>query len=252
MCGFMELKDKIKQGKDVYGTWCLVPSPELINVISKTGLDFVLIDMEHGLIDFAVLENMVLAAEAEGCEAIVRVSKNDESEILKALETGASGIIVPHIETVEDRKKAISFMKYPPLGIRGYSPFTRAGGYNHRLGHTTNENKRILTGILIEGESGIKNINSIIDDAELDIVYVGTYDISSSLGIAGDVTNKKVLDVLEKCTKKIRESGKVAGCLFHTPEELNYFKRIGINFLLYKVDVSMIHEGYSIVRKFKK
>ncbi len=248
----MKLKHKIKKEIDVYGTWCLIPSPELINVISKTGLDFVLIDMEHGLMDFNILESMVLAAEAEGCEAIIRVSSNDEIEILKALETGASGVIVPHIECVEDRKKVISFIKYPPLGVRGFSPFTRAGGYIPKLEHTNNENKRLLTGILIEGKNGIKHIRSIIDDPELDIIYIGTYDISASLGIAGDVTNEKVLIVLEKCTKIIREAGKSAGCLFHSPEELMYFKKIGINFLLYNVDVNLIHDGYSIINKFKE
>lgn len=248
----MKLKEKINKGKDVYGTWCLIPSPEVINIISKAGLDFVLIDMEHGLIDFTILEHMVIAAEAENCEAIIRVSTTDEIEILKALETGASGVIVPHVESVEDREKAMSFMKYPPLGMRGFSPFARAGGYTTKLNHTTNENKRILTGILIEGQNGIENIKEIIDDPELDIIYVGTYDISSSLGIAGDVNNEKVLEVLERCTKIIRESGKSAGCLFHSQEELSYFKKIGINFLLYKVDTSMIHNGYAKVKGFKE
>lgn len=248
----MKIKDLIKDGKEIYGTWCLIPSPELINIISKTGLDFVLLDMEHGLMDFTLLQQMVTAAEVEGCEALIRVSKNDESEILKALETGASGVIVPHIESVDDREKAISYMKYPPIGIRGFSPYARAGGYTPKLGITLKENERIITGILIEGKDGIENISSIIDDPELDIVYVGTYDISASLGIAGDVTNQKVLNVLERCTKIIRNAGKAAGCLFHSSDELKYFKKIGINFLLYKVDVSVVYDGFTVINQMKK
>ena len=126
----MNIKDRIRNGNVVYGTWCLLPSPEVINVLAKAGLDFVLIDMEHGPMDYALAQKMIMAAESEGCEAIIRVAKNDESDVLRALDIGASGVIVPHIESVSDRERAISYMKYPPLGIRGFSPYTRAGGFS--------------------------------------------------------------------------------------------------------------------------
>ncbi len=247
----MGLKKKLKDGKFVYGTWCLIPSPEVINILAKAGLDFVLIDMEHGPIDYTVAQHMIMAAESDGCEALIRVAKNDEADILRALDTGASGVIVPHIESVEDRKRAISFMKYAPVGIRGFSPYTRAGGYTSNPNYTIKENERILTGIIVEGKSGIKNIRDIINDPELDIVYVGTYDISVNLGIPGDVNNKKVLDVLERCAKTVRKTGKVAGCLFHSNNELKYFREIGIQLLAYKVDSSVLYDGFAFINKIK-
>lgn len=72
------LKEKIKQGKNVLGTWCDIPSPAVVNVIAKAGLDFVIIDMEHGVMDFKIAQEMVMAAECEGCEALIRVSQNEE------------------------------------------------------------------------------------------------------------------------------------------------------------------------------
>lgn len=232
----------------MYGTWCLIPSPEVINILAKAGLDFILIDMEHGSMDFALAQQMVMAAEADKCEAIIRVPRNDESDILRALDTGASGVIVPHVETVEDKNRAISYMKYPPIGTRGFSPYTRAGGYVSTPGHTDSENKKITTGIIIEGHKGLENFSAIIDDPELDIVYIGTYDLSAVLGIPGDVKNKKVLDVLEKCVKEINNKGKVAGCLFHSLDELKYFSELGIQFLAYKVDSNVLYEGFSFIK----
>lgn len=248
----MKLKERIKAGKAVYGTWCLIPSPEVINILAKSGLDFVLIDMEHGPTDYVLAQRMVMAAEAEGCKAVIRVAKNDEADVLRALDTGVSGVIVPHIETVEDRHRAISYMKYPPIGVRGFSPYTRAGCYASRPGHTINENKRIYTGIIIEGHKGLENFSAIIDEPELDLVYIGTYDLSVILGVPGDVKNRKVLDILEKCVKEVRNKGKVAGCLFHDVDELKYFSDLGIQFMAYKVDSSVLYDGFAFIKGIKE
>lgn len=247
----MNIKERLKDGSVVYGTWCLLPSPEVINVLAKAGLDFVLIDMEHGPMDYALAQKMIMAAESGGCEAIIRVAKNDEADVLRALDIGASGVIVPHIESVADRERAISYMKYPPLGIRGFSPYTRAGGFSSRPGHTVTTNKRVLTGIIIEGKEGLNNLAAILDDAELDIVYVGTYDLSVILGVPGEVKHEKVQKVLASCVKQIRSSGKVAGCLFHNPCELDYFINMGIQFLAYKVDSSVLYDGFAFIRGIK-
>ncbi|MFA4980525.1 MAG: aldolase/citrate lyase family protein [Sphingobacterium sp.] len=247
----MRIKERLNQSDFVYGTWCLIPSPEVINILAKAGLDFVLIDMEHGAADYVKAQLMIMAAEAEDCEAIIRVADNDEASILRALDIGASGVIVPHIESVEDREKAISYMKYPPLGVRGFSPYTRAGGYTSKKKHTVQENERILTGIIIEGKSGIKDIGKIIDDPQLDIVYIGTYDLSVSIGVPGDVSHPSVREILITCVDEIRRQGKFAGCLFHNGDELDFFKEIGIQFLAYKVDSKVLYDGFALINELK-
>ena len=244
------LKDRLRKGESVVGTWCVLPSVSVVNVLAKAGLDFIIIDMEHGPTDFHLASQMVMAAEVDGCEVIVRVSNNNESEILRALDIGASGVMVPHIERVEDREKAVSYIKYPPIGIRGFSPYTRAGGYTSRVEHTLVENKKTLSAIIVEGIKGIENIDRIIDDKEIDIVYIGTYDLSVALGIPGDVKNPKVMKMLERCVGEIQKMGKVAGGLFHTIDELKYFKAIGIQFLCYKVDTSVLFDSYNSIMKY--
>ena len=155
----MNLKEKLKNGQFVIGTWCILPSPQVINVLAKSGLDFVLIDMEHGPSGFEIAQNMIEAAVSEGCEAIIRVPNNDEVSVLRALDIGASGVIIPHIESVLDREKAMSYVKYPPIGIRGFSPYTKTGCYHSRPDHTKIENDRTLSGIIVEGMSGINNFD---------------------------------------------------------------------------------------------
>ena len=82
----MSIKNKLKLGEDVYGVWCVIPSPEVIGVISKSGLDFVIVDMEHGTMDYTIAQQMVVSAQSEKCDAIIRTPRNDESNILKSLD----------------------------------------------------------------------------------------------------------------------------------------------------------------------
>lgn len=241
------LKDRAKNGELLIGTWCILPSEQVISVLAKAGLDFVLIDMEHGAADFPSVARMIMAAEADGCEAIVRVSSNNESEILKALDLGASGIIVPHIESAADRKKALAFMKYPPQGIRGFSPYTRAGGYCMRPGQTAAANDKIMTGIIIESRLAVANLEEIINDPDLDIVYLGAYDLSVDLGIPGEVRNEKILKILEECARKITASGKIASGLFNSEDDLNFFKSAGIKLACYGVDTSILFQGFNLM-----
>lgn len=244
----ISLKKKLKEGKIVLGTWCEIPSPELINVLAKAGMDFVIIDMEHGAMDFQTAGKMVMAAEVEGTGSIIRVPKNDESSILRALEVRPEGVLVPHIDTAGDREKVTRAVKFPPLGNRSLNPYVRSGGYRSRPDFTKEENKRTLTGILIESEDGIKNVKSIIKDDNLDLVYLGSYDISVVLNCPGETKNPEVLSVLSKLTKIITGQKKTVGSMFHDKEELNYFQKLGMRFLCYKVDTSIVFDEISKIK----
>lgn len=240
----MNLKDKLEGGGEVLGSWAILPSPEAANVMIKAGLDFVLIDMEHGAADYVTAQRMVMAAEAAGGASVIRVGEHSESAVLKALDAGAGGVIVPHVSTPEDARRAVSYMLYPPEGERGYSPYTKAGGYMHSPGFVTRANAAVLKGVIVEGAAGIRNLDEILAVKGLDLIYVGTYDISSTLGIAGQTSDPRVLKVLEDSAAKIRKAGKAAGCLFKSEEELRYFREHGIRFLTYKVDTWVLYEEY--------
>lgn len=249
-----KLKRMLKDGKTVLGTWCILPSASAVNVLAVSGLDFVVIDMEHGPISYETAEDMVRAAESEDCTPIIRVPKNDESEILRGLDIGAHGIVVPHIESVEQRKMAIKGMKYAPIGERGFSPFTRAAGYapERTDEHTKKENEETMTVLIIEGEQGVKNLDSIIDDDNIDVVYFGLCDLSQALGIPGELDNPKLKAYVEECVKKVRSKNKAAGAFTTSMEQLRWFKEIGIQFITYSLDATELCRSFkNTIKEFK-
>ena len=244
------LKQKLKNGETVLGTWCELPSASVSNVIAKSGFDFLIIDMEHSTMDYKIAQQMVMAAEADDCEAIIRVSRNDESDILRALDTGALGIIVPHIESVDDGKKAVWCSKFSPLGKRSYNPYIRAGAYHVQDKDFFNkQNEKTLLAIILEGVNGLKNLEKIAAIPEIDVIYIGVYDLSVALGVPGDVKNKKVINALEDAVTKIKKKGKSVGGMIHNVDELKRFKEIGIQFIAYKVDTAIIYESFNTMRE---
>lgn len=254
------LKERLKSGEIVYGPWCVLPSPSVINVIASTGVDFVIIDMEHGPHDFETLENMIRAAEVTGCEALVRVATNEETIILKALDLGASGIIVPHIETKEDAERAISYAKYYPMGSRGFSPFTRAGGYS-LIGvsnHAEKQNEKTILILLIEGEGGFRHLDDILSITDLtnkiDGIYIGAYDLSQSLGMPGAVDNPVVRSSMADMIKKIRAKGITAGgYVAKNEDDITWMKDMGMQLITLLPDCTVLYhafeERYPSIRK---
>src|SRR6185295_10382916 len=101
-------KKRLSSGKTVLGTWCEVPSSIVANVIATTGLDFLIIDMEHGSMSYETAEQMCRAAEADDCWPIIRVTENREPTILRALEMGPQAILIPHVENADQARQAVS------------------------------------------------------------------------------------------------------------------------------------------------
>lgn len=211
------MKSLLREGGVVIGPWCTIASPSVVNVIAAAGLDFVIIDMEHGPHSFQTVEDMIRAAEAENCTPLVRVAKNDEALILNALDLGAQGVMIPHIESRADAELAVSYAKYYPLGRRGLSPFTRAGGYSlHNVqDHSQTQNEQTLVILVLEGKEGIASLDEILTlekiEDKVDIIYIGAYDLSQAVGLPGQVDHPEVRKHLEICIKKIKERGIAAG-----------------------------------------
>lgn len=244
------LKQKLKAGKFVLGTWCVIPSVVTADIISKAGLDFLIIDSEHGPINFETAQNMVMACESNGVSPIMRVGNIDEADILKALDIGVHGIQVPNVSNVNDIDRIIQYAKYPPVGKRGFSPFTRAGNYSlasaTSLTQTANENT--LVAINVEGIDAIERIDEILKNEYLDIVFVGLFDISKALGIPGKVDDPKVIKLLGEIAVKVNAAGKYVGTIATDVNRVREFIDIGIKYIVYLVDCDVLRKGYSDVK----
>jgi 4-hydroxy-2-oxoheptanedioate aldolase len=249
-----DLKRSLKQGKTVLGTWNILPSSSVVNVLAASGLDFVVIDMEHGPISYETAEDMVRAAEVEGCTPLIRVPRNDEAEILRALDIGAHGVVVPHIETAADREKAIKAIKYHPIGERGLSPFTRAGGYDPEdtAKHTERANAETMSVLIVEGQEGAKNLEAIIDDANVDVVYFGLCDLSQALGIPGQLDSPKLKEFVKDCVTKAKKKQIAVGAFTADMKMLKWFKEIGLQFITYSLDSTELCRAFKrTIKEFK-
>jgi len=246
-----KLKNLLKKGNIVYGPWCVIPSASVINVIAATGVDFVIIDMEHGPHNFQTVEDMVRAAETENCSPLVRVAKNDESLVLSALDVGACGVIVPHIESRADAERAISYAKYYPLGTRGFSPFTRAGKYSLlNVGdHAEKQNEKTVVILLLEGKGGIDNLDDILSikdiEKKIDVVYIGAYDLSQAIGYPGQVDHPQVMHQLKMCIQKIRKKGIAAGgYVAKNDSDIKWMTKMGMQFITLMPDCTILFHAF--------
>ncbi len=250
----MKLKEKLTNKDFVIGTWCDIPSSATANILAKAGLDFIIIDMEHGPMDFKVAQEMIFAAEADNCDALIRVASLSETHILRAMDLGGSGIVVPHIECEKDIDEVIMKCKFAPEGNRGFNPYVRSGNYNSRDNdYLARENRNKLVVAILEGLGGIENLDVITEKEGVDVIYIGVYDLSVALGVPGQVKSELVINNLKNAVKKINDKGKAAGAMIHDKGDIAKLKEIGVQFLVYKVDTSVLYDSYEkIVGEVRK
>jgi 4-hydroxy-2-oxoheptanedioate aldolase len=239
-------KQRLQKGEAVFGIWCIIPSGVVMNIIASAGFDFVIIDMEHGPAGFQAVEEMVRAAQSEGVSPLIRIGQINEEYILKALDIGAEGILTAHIGSKEEAFEAVSLSKYHPLGKRGFSPYTRAGGYSGGdiVRHCGLQNDRSVAGVLVEGASGVANFEDILSTPNLDLVYVGAYDLSQSLGVPGQVEHPQVRQTMETCMAKARSKGIAAGgYVAKNLDDIRWMLGIGMQFITYLPDCALFHSA---------
>lgn len=216
--------ERVRAGERVHGCYAFLPSPGAVEVLGRSGMDFVIIDQEHSRKDWSVVEDMVRAADASGMAALVRVAWNDEKEILHALETGVAGIVLPFVESADDVRRATSAMRYAPEGTRGTCTQTRAAGYGARRGDFVDEarrhNRELLLFGQIESRKGLEAIEDIVAaDPGLDVVLVGRSDLASDLGKPGQVADPDVQAASARIVQACKAAGKAAAMAHYDASE---------------------------------
>lgn len=244
MLGNNILKEKLQSGKPVIGTWNTLGAPLVTEVIAHSGLDFQIIDLEHGPFALDQVHLHVSACESvKECTPLVRVPANEEWMILQALDQGAHGVVVPHVSTHHTAKKLVSSVKYYPLGKRGFTPFSKAGGFtNIRASEYVKiANKNTLSVVIIESKDGLENLDEIVAVDGVDIVYFGAYDLSQALGYPGDVYHADVVKAIRKGVDLVSEQGKWAGGFVpKSKDDIKWLLDMGMRFITYEVDNSIL------------
>jgi 4-hydroxy-2-oxoheptanedioate aldolase len=245
----------LDEAKTIFGTWCEIPTSYAVNIVASAGMDFVILDMEHGVMEYETIQNMVFAAHCESCSVMVRVPCVSEEYVLRALDTGADGIIVPQVASMTDIQNIIQYSKYAPKGNKGFNPYVKSGGFSSvDIDFFPTQNKKSILGIILEKKETLTIIEDILQNEEIDIIYIGQYDLSVSLGVPGQVNHPMVLDLLDRAVHTICKYGKYAGCMVHSVDEAKQAVEKGMKYIVYKVDAGVLFQEYHSftmeVRKF--
>lgn len=246
------VKAKLKSGGCVFGTWSVLGSPSAANVISRADMDFIIIDMEHGRMSFETAEQLIYCSESSTCTPIIRLGQKDEPTILRALETGACGLMTSHVATAKEAEKVVRGALYPPEGRRGLSPFTRIHGYSGKdiSAKLRKANAEMFVGVLVEGEEGVSNLEAIAKVPGLDMIYLGIYDISMTMGVPGELTHPKVVKFVKDSVKIIESSGLAAGSVAPDRDYIQFLFEAGVRFIAYHVDCAVLKEGFLQARSW--
>lgn len=250
-----KLKLKLENNEIVIGVWSIISSPTVVEILALSGFDFLILDMEHGVYDQTALDVCIRSCEVAGCAPVVRVPGINPSAVQWALDLGSYGVIVPQITNAASAKTAVSMTKFSPIGSRGYNPFTRFANYdapsNNHYGKLRNDFG--LTSLIVETQIALDDLDKILEIQHLDMVYVGVYDLSISLGFEGNTKHPDMVEIVEKTVKKIRSAGKVAGMMVRNKEDVINASKLGANFLVYSVDSLMLKEAaMDAVKAFKE
>lgn len=245
-----DLKKALAGDGRVFGSWSAIPSPTVVNVMASTGVDFVIIDVEHGPMTVETVERELYAVEAAGATPIVRVPRSTDEEILRVLEVGTTALLSSHVATPEEAARVVAACRYAPDGSRGLSPFTRGHGYSDANlgGKLVAANERMFVGVLVEGEEGLANLDRIAATPGLDLVYLGVYDLSMAAGVPGRLDHPKVLDVMRSSVEVIEAHGLAAGSVARDRAYLELLVDAGFRFLTYRNDAALLGDALRAAR----
>lgn len=239
------LKDKLDKGIPVIGTFSKITDPAIIEVMGFAGLDFAIIDMEHGPITVESAQNSVRAAELVGISPIIRVTSNDPEQILRCLDIGAEGVEVPQIRNANDAKLMASSSRFHPKGDRGVCRYVRSGRYSSMDRHEYFKmaNERTITIAHLEGIEAINNLDEIMEVDGVDILFIGPYDLSQSVGVPGEVSNPLVLNQMEKVITRAKSAKKLVGTFADDVESAKRWLNAGIMYMAISVDVGIFYNA---------
>lgn len=239
------LQQRVASGESLAGTWLNLGSPVSAEIAGLAGFDWVLIDREHGSGNDAEMSMQILAATATGAAPIVRVGSIDRSEIKRALDAGASGIMAPCVDTAEQATALVHAVRIPPLGDRGAASSTRASGYGFRYQeYLQTANDGLLTIAQIESVTALENCADIAAVDGIDVLFVGPTDLSISMQVEHPATDPRFAEALAFVARTANDAGKTAGILARNAADAARYRQLGYRFISLASDRSLLADGF--------
>jgi 2-keto-3-deoxy-L-rhamnonate aldolase RhmA len=232
------LKDKLAKRQLTVGSWLSIASTESAEIMLGGGYDWLAIDMEHTAIGTEAMAKMIQTVALGGLPVLVRVGVNDALLIKRAMDAGATGVIVPMINTADDARRAVEALYYPPRGKRGVG-LARAQGYGRNFeNYRAWADRQSVLIAQVEHHEGVRNLEDILAVDGVDGFMIGPYDLSGSLGRPGDFDSPAVADALARVRDVMARAAKPGGLHIVHPDAATLRARVaeGYRFIVYGVD----------------
>jgi 2-dehydro-3-deoxyglucarate aldolase len=235
-------REALARGTPLVGPVVTLPCPGVVEILAEVGYDWFFIDGEHGPMDIGHIVGLLQAAQGR-CPCLVRVPSSEDVFIKRALDAGADGIIVPLVNSAETARRVVDSAKYPPEGKRSVG-----GGRAHTYGFTFDRylataNARVAVVLQVEHVQAARNIESILDVAGIDAIFVGPYDMSASLGKPGRIDDPEVQAHIFAVRDACRRRGMPLGIFVAAAEAAPPFIRQGFTLLAVGADAGLLGEA---------
>ena len=223
---------RVLAGETLFGLFLDLASPLSAELCARAGYDWLIIDLEHGGATEADLVGLLNAVNVGGSTALVRPQSGERLRIGRALDMGAAGIMVPRLDSAGEAVEAVTFLRYPPAGVRGVALRTRGGGLG-AVGHAEvpTLNEHIVGIVQIESPGALREADAIAAVDGVDVLFVGPADLTHSLGIAGQFDNPIYRDALKTVAAACQAHGKSAGILVYDPAAVADLLGLGFRFI---------------------
>lgn len=239
------------EAQAVLGTFVYTPSGDVLGAIGQAGLDFVVLDLEHGAYGMDRLPDLIALAHAADLWTLVRVAEGDVAAVGHVLDFGADGVLVPHVGSSAAAELAVQAAAYAPRGRRSLFPFGRAAAYGAlgavRWSARAHEQQSVA--VLLEGTTAFEALEAVLRVDGLDLAFAGPLDLSQDLGVPGQARHPAVQAHLAQLAGAAQAHNKAAGVFCADPDDLRRYVAMGFRVIAYGVDVAVLHGTYAEINQ---
>jgi 4-hydroxy-2-oxoheptanedioate aldolase len=228
-----DLRTRILAGETLIGSFSDLASPLAVELLGRAGMDWVVLDLEHGAATESDLLALLYAAGSTPIAPLVRAQSAERLRIGRALDLGAAGIMLPQLQSIDEVRQAVSYLRYPPVGSRGVALRTRGADLG-RLGHADVArvvNERIVGIVQIEAAQMVRDADEIAALEPVDVLFVGPADLSHALGVPGRFDDPSYLEAIRAVVAACERHGKAAGILLYDAAVLPAHLELGFRFI---------------------
>lgn len=240
------VKLALEAGQTVLGSeLSRLRSPEIAKLYALAGFDFVFIDMEHSAFNLETVADMIASARAAGIVPIVRVPEAEYAYVCRALDQGAQGIIVPRVSTPQQVRDILSWMHYPPHGLRGFASTVAQTDFRSVPVETFIEtnNRETLCIIQIERKEALENLDEMLSFPGVDVACLGYMDLSVDMGIPGQIDHPQMVGVIERLIAVSQRHGLAAGIIGPQIDPILHWMQRGMRFVSYASESQLLQEA---------